>query len=55
VRGRDGEERSLRLAGANELEQALARLRAEGVEIVEMELAPPDLEEVFLRITGSAA
>ena len=55
VRGRGGEERSLRLAGANELEQALAKLRAEGVEIVEMELAPPDLEEVFLRITGSAA
>jgi ABC-2 type transport system ATP-binding protein len=55
VRGRDGAERTLRLAGPHELEQALARLRADGVEIVEMELAPPDLEEVFLRITGSSA
>jgi ABC-2 type transport system ATP-binding protein len=55
VRGRDGAERTLRLAGPHELEQALARLRADGVEIVEMELAPPDLEEVFLRITGSTA
>jgi ABC-2 type transport system ATP-binding protein len=55
VRGRDGEQRVLRLAGPDELERALARLRADGVEIVEMELAPPDLEEVFLRITGSGA
>jgi ABC-2 type transport system ATP-binding protein len=55
VRGRDGAERCQRLAGPAELEQALARLRAEGVEIVDMELRPPDLEEVFLRITGSGA
>ncbi len=55
VRGRDGAERAMRLAGAGELEQALAGLRAEGVEIVDMELRPPDLEEVFLRITGSGA
>jgi len=55
VRGRDGAQRALRLGGPGELEGALARLRAEGVEIVEMELVPPDLEEAFLRITGSGA
>jgi ABC-2 type transport system ATP-binding protein len=55
VRGRDGAAVSVRLASANELEQALARLRAQGVEILEMELAPPDLEEVFLRVTGAGA
>ena len=55
VRGRDGAEVSVRLASPGELEQALARLRAQGVEILEMELKPPDLEEVFLRVTGSGA
>ena len=55
VRGRDDAEVSLRLAGPGELEPALARLRAAGVEIVDMELKPPDLEEVFLRITGGAS
>jgi ABC-2 type transport system ATP-binding protein len=55
VRGRDDVEVSRRLAGPAELEQALAQLRAEGVEIVDMELKPPDLEEVFLRITGDGA
>jgi ABC-2 type transport system ATP-binding protein len=55
VRGRGDVEVSRRLAGPAELEQALARLRAEGVEIVDMELKPPDLEEVFLRITGNGA
>ncbi|HEX7053014.1 MAG TPA: ABC transporter ATP-binding protein [Burkholderiales bacterium] len=55
VRGRDGAERCLRLAGAAELEPALARLRGEGVEIVDMELRPPGLEEVFVRITGAGA
>jgi ABC-2 type transport system ATP-binding protein len=55
VRGRDGARTVLRLAGPDQLEQALARLRADGVEIVDLELAPPDLEEVFLRITGRAA
>ncbi|HET7198912.1 MAG TPA: ABC transporter ATP-binding protein [Burkholderiales bacterium] len=54
VRGTDGAQTRVRLAGPSELEPALARLRAQGVEIVEMELAPPDLEEVFLRITGGA-
>jgi ABC-2 type transport system ATP-binding protein len=55
VRGQDGAQRHVRLATHAELEQALARLRAEGVDIVELELKPPDLEEVFLRVTGRAA
>jgi hypothetical protein len=35
-----------------DLEAALARLRQAGVTIREMEVHPPDLEEVFLRLTG---
>ena len=42
----------LRLASYGELEEALARLRHAGARIVEMELQPPDLEAVFLRLTG---
>jgi ABC-2 type transport system ATP-binding protein len=38
-----------------ELEDALARLREAGVKIHEMELQPPDLEEVFMRLTGRGA
>jgi ABC-2 type transport system ATP-binding protein len=47
----DGEHFRLRLANYRELEDALARLREAGVAIREMELRPPDLEEVFLRLT----
>src|SRR5262249_35078470 len=43
----------LRLAHYGELEDGLARLREAGVKIIEMELQPPDLEDVFLRLTGS--
>jgi ABC-2 type transport system ATP-binding protein len=42
----------LRLDDHAELEQALARLREAGVRIIEMEVHPPDLEDVFLRLTG---
>jgi ABC-2 type transport system ATP-binding protein len=42
----------LRLAHYGELEDGLARLRQEGARIIEMELRPPDLEDVFLRLTG---
>jgi len=42
----------LRLAHYGELEEGLARLRETGVKIIEMELQPPDLEDVFLRLTG---
>jgi ABC-2 type transport system ATP-binding protein len=48
----DGAQFRLRLASYGELEDALARLRRAGVTIREMELHPPDLEEVFLRLTG---
>jgi ABC-2 type transport system ATP-binding protein len=52
---RDGALFVLRLDDYASLERALARLREAGVGIVEMELAPPDLEEVFLRLTGREA
>jgi ABC-2 type transport system ATP-binding protein len=43
---------TLRLPSARELEAVLARLRESGIAIVELELQPPDLEDVFLRLTG---
>jgi len=49
---REGARFTLRLAGYDELEQVLARLREARIAIVEMELEPPDLEEAFLRVTG---
>jgi ABC-2 type transport system ATP-binding protein len=51
----DGTQFKLRLANYLELEEALARLREAGATIVEMELHPPDLEEVFLRVTGRSS
>jgi ABC-2 type transport system ATP-binding protein len=48
----DGAQFRLRLANHLDLEAALARLREAGVTIREMEVHPPDLEEVFLRLTG---
>ena len=42
----------LRLAHYGELEDGLARLREAGMKVIEMELQPPDLEDVFLRLTG---
>ena len=52
VLGADGTQFRLRLANPADLEAALARLRESGVTIREMEVHPPDLEEVFLRLTG---
>ncbi len=52
---RDGAQFRLQLATYRDLEQALARLREAGIEILEIELQPPDLEEVFLRLTGRQA
>jgi hypothetical protein len=43
---------TLRLSSPRDLEAVLARLRESGISIVELELQPPDLEEVFLRLTG---
>jgi len=51
----DGGQFRLRLANYLELEAALARLREAGASIREMEVHPPDLEEVFLRLTGRAS
>ncbi len=53
VMGRDGKQHVLEIEGYGELERELARLRAQGVEIADIELDRPDLEEVFLRLTGS--
>jgi ABC-2 type transport system ATP-binding protein len=55
VLGADGPQFRLRLTSYLELERALARLREAGVGVVEMEVQPPDLEEVFLRLTGRPA
>jgi len=41
---------TLRLRGHFELEEVLRRLREAGAAIRELELEPPDLEEVFLRV-----
>jgi ABC-2 type transport system ATP-binding protein len=45
----------VQLEDYRQLEDALARLREGGVQIQEMELQPPDLEEVFVRLTGRGA
>jgi len=40
----------LRLRDYSALEQVLHRVREAGAAIRELELEPPDLEEVFLRV-----
>ncbi len=52
VIGRDGKQHVLEIEGYGELERELARLRAQGVEIADIELDRPDLEQVFLRLTA---
>ena len=52
VRQTDGELSRIKLKDYGELEAALLRLRQAGVQIHEIELQPPDLEDVFLRLTG---
>jgi ABC-2 type transport system ATP-binding protein len=49
---RDGKRITLQLRGYGQLESELARLREEGVEIADFELERPDLEQVFLALTG---
>jgi ABC-2 type transport system ATP-binding protein len=44
---------ALRLRDYGALEQVLRRLRESGATIRELELEPPDLEEVFLRVMGN--
>ncbi|HEY5637350.1 MAG TPA: ABC transporter ATP-binding protein [Burkholderiales bacterium] len=50
VISQDGNYFTLRLGDARALELALARLREAGLAIVELEVQPPDLEDVFLRL-----
>ena len=50
VLAHDGTLFTLRLKDTRDLEEVLARLREAGVAIVEFELQPPDLEEVFVRV-----
>jgi ABC-2 type transport system ATP-binding protein len=49
---RDGTQFTLELQGYSQLELELARLREQGVEIADIELERPDLEQVFLRLTS---
>jgi len=53
VVARDGQQHVFQLEGYAALEGELARLRARGVEIADLELDRPDLEDVFLRLTSS--
>ncbi|MBI2510235.1 MAG: DUF4162 domain-containing protein, partial [Betaproteobacteria bacterium] len=40
----------LQLKDFNEVERVIAELRASGIEIQEMEVMQPDLEEIFIQI-----
>ncbi len=53
VRGRDGALSRHKLQDYGELEAALERLRRDGVPLHDIELHTPDLEDVFLRLTGA--
>ena len=48
----DGGRFTLRLRDYNALEQVLHRVRETGAAIMELDLEPPDLEDVFLRVMG---
>jgi len=50
VLAQDGPLYTLRLRDTRALENVLLSLREAGIGIVELELQPPDLEEVFLRL-----
>jgi ABC-2 type transport system ATP-binding protein len=52
ILSREGPLVTLRLSSPRDLEAVLARLRESAISIVELELQPPDLEDVFLRLTG---
>jgi ABC-2 type transport system ATP-binding protein len=55
VLAHEGPRLTLRLPSASELEAVLAALREAGLSVLELELQPPDLEDVFLRLTGRDA
>jgi len=52
VVARDGSQHLLQIEGYAQLERELARLRAGGIEIADIEIERPDLEDVFLRLTA---
>ena len=52
VVARDGRHFTFELQGYAQLEAELARLRGQGVEIADLEIERPDLEQVFLRLTS---
>jgi ABC-2 type transport system ATP-binding protein len=52
VVARDGTRHLLEIEKYSDLEGELARLRAQGVEIADLEIERPDLEQVFLRLTS---
>ena len=47
--------RTLALDGYTDLEDIMHELRSRGLRVQEMELLQPDLEEVFVKLTGSGA
>ncbi len=51
--GKDGKFFHFEIQGYGQLEAELSRLRQQGVEIADLELERPDLEDVFLRLTSS--
>ncbi len=52
VMARDGAQHVLQIDGYGELDRELVRLRGQGVEIADIEIERPDLEQVFLRLTS---
>jgi ABC-2 type transport system ATP-binding protein len=52
VVARDGSQHLVQIDGYAQLERELARLRESGVEIADIEIERPDLEDVFLRLTS---
>jgi ABC-2 type transport system ATP-binding protein len=53
VVARDGTQHAFQIEGYAQLERELARLRSQGVELADLELERPDLEQVFLELTKS--
>ena len=49
---RDGTQHMIELSSYDQLAEQLAKLRQAGVEIVDLEIDRPDLEQVFLRLTS---
>jgi ABC-2 type transport system ATP-binding protein len=44
----------LALTGYNQVEQVMVELREAGAHVTEMEVTPPDLEEIFVKLVGSS-